>query len=250
MADRDGILGKIRALLNTAAEDSGATEGERTNAIVMAQRLMNKYRIEEHELAKGGKAMPSGIKSEDGGDYKQGRMWIVDVMEAVAGPMTVDVINRRYVGGSRATLVGRPEAIAYVRLATEWVVPQLSLACDAALIIERNGAKNAGVAWSWGETIRFKRSFFFGATRRLRDRLEEIFEEEQEETGACTDLVVSDRQAVDDYYASMGMKVRMRAVTIAGVDASGATAGARAANRVDLDPSNKVSRGAARELGC
>lgn len=243
MADRDGILGKIRALLNTAALDSGATEGERTNAIVMAQRLMNKHRIEGHELAKGGKAMPSGITSEDGGNYKQGRMWIVDVMEAVAHPMTVDVINRRYVGGNQATLVGRPEAIAYVRLVTDWLVPQLSMACDAAAILERCNAKLAGYSWGPGDTIRFKRSFFFGATRRLQERLEEMFEEEQEEVGVG--LVVCDRKAVDDYYNLQGMKIRTRQVTVAGLDASGAREGVRAANQADLNPSNKVDTGGA-----
>lgn len=236
MADRQNILGKIRALLNTADEDSGATEGERSNAIAMVQKLMTKHRIEEHELAKAdGRKLLPGIIMADGGDYKQGRLWIGRLMQAIAEPMTVDVVYGRYVGGARITLVGRPESIGYVKLVRDWIVPQLMRECDTGMDRDRTGAINAGMPWTFAESIRYKRSFYFGAVGRLRDRLAPEGDE-----GVGTEIVLSDRAAIDEAYELAGMDIRTKAVSTASLDTFAAMAGESAGNRVDIDPRNKV----------
>lgn len=247
MADRENIIEKIRKMLALADERNGGTEGERSNAMAMAQALMMKHRIEEYELAQAeGRHLLPGIVMVDIGDFKQGRMWIPDLMRAIADPMVVDSIWSPRVGGSGFVLVGRPESIAYVQLLTNWIVPQLVRHGDVELNKERTSAQRAGAPWLPGHSITFRRSFYAAAVQRLTVRLEQALAVPT--AGSGQELVLSDKKAVEDYYAAQGISLSSHKSALSPMEAFAYGCGHAAGDKVDINPSNKVNPRAALEL--
>lgn len=248
-AKREGAIARVRKLLALAAEEGGGTEGERNNAAERAQALVLKWRIEDEELARatGRSALP-GIKEEGVGRLTMGDHWKYDLYYAVSDPVAVDTVYYNAPKFVRVVnLVGRPDMIAYTKLVVEWIMPQLVGECEVALRLARIDAlangEESGERWGPGDTIRFKRSFYAGATGALKRRLAKG----ARETSGSTELVRSDRAALDDYYGDDAPVESSRRASE--LDYSAAAAGHAAGQAVDVDPSNKVGGGDRAEVG-
>jgi hypothetical protein len=274
------VVDKIRKLLAVADADSGATDGERDAAMLAATRLMARHQIDEAAVraAGDGPARPPGIVAVDLGSYDRLRWWEYDLAYVIGRVVTVDAIYVEDPPGVRnTTLVGREEAVAYVRLLHGWLVPQLMT--DAQIVVDaeagyrrlRGDFSTALEGLTLDDLLRpggivvpgvgvrrrsamtlddylavYRESFYRGACLRVGERLEAIHAAEVGAIG--TDLVLSDRAALRDYYGPDAPDVVDDSAKRA-EDVEALSTGYAVGDRVDLDPSNKVDAGAPRQLG-
>lgn len=235
MTDRENIVRKIQALLSLADETGGGTEAECALAAARAQALMLKHRVEERELGSVNRSALPGVECVEVGVFPIGRFWYGDLLGSVGEPVAV---TWHYVALSSATwrihCVGRPDMIAYTRLVTDWIAPQLQYECDLALVRRKRVAADEWSPWGPGDTIRFRKSFYRGACARIRARLQEAMDVEP-----GTDLIISDRAAVDEFNERLGIQMVAHNRQI---DVYAETEGDEAGGRVDIDPRNKIDR--------
>lgn len=247
LTPRQAIIAQVQALLALADGVGGATAGEQANAAAMAQAKILKHRVEEQELANTeGRHLLPGIEKVDGGNYKQGQLWIIRLMEAIGRPVTVDVINHPRDGSCRVDLVGRPDMIAYVEVLRNWIVPQIERLCSEELAMYRYDVEYSGHVYKPGHTIKFKRSFYLGAVETIGKRLEWAARQNVKGTA----LVLSDRAHIDDFFEKNDMNIKNYRINVSPLEYAGMAAGKEAGNRVDIDPNNKVSQTAHQELSC
>lgn len=247
---RDKVMDRVRKLLALASEEGGGTEGERNNALAKAQELMAKFQIEEFELAQaqGRESLP-GIEMEVVAKLSLKDYWRYHLYYAIGEGVQVDALYAQRGMTKVVTLVGRPEAIEYVKTTVDWLVPQLELeqVKAAAELKEspewglakrfRNSGEMAAIA------IDHRRSFLEAAVFAVEHRLS-MARRERGELGSA--LVLSDRAAKDEFYGDH-KPVEQEAEVRPGV---GSRDGHEAGSRVDLNPSNKVAAEAPRkELG-
>lgn len=234
----DSVIDKVRKLLAVAAPDSGATDGERAAAVDAAQRLMTRYRLDEAAVraAGDGPSMPTDVVAVDLGDFVPRDYWALDLLTAIGQVVTVDAVFVQTGARRAVTLIGRDASVAYVRLLYGWLRPQIE--ADAVVIVEaeRGYRELMGRAPTADDLDRYREGFYAGAIGRVHERLEAA---QAREAGAYgTDLVVSDRAALERYY---GDDAPQRVDTVRPMDAEAAISGYRAGDRVDLDPANKVA---------
>jgi hypothetical protein len=241
VSERETIIERIRKLLSLADEHGGGTEPERHAAVERAQHLMLKYQIEERELAgaAGRSALP-GIESSAVGVFSRGQYWRGDLLHEIGKTVTVDAIFYTGPSGRRFSLVGRPDAIAYVRTLAAWIEPQLIRDCAAALDATRRNRYE----FTAGDVRAFKRTFYTTAIVTIGDRLEAAGREVLQTDGGMA-LVRSDRAALKEFYGDDAPKLT-EAAPLRDLDAM--LLGQRAGQNADIDPNEHVEAGAAREL--
>lgn len=235
MSDREDVLERVRKLLALANEESGAGEHERDNAAERAQVLMVKNRIEEHELEK---ERESAIE-----DVRVGPMpeWKGELLGEIGrNGAGVDAVFDRNSDPRIWFLVGRPEDIAYVQMLHSWLVPQLEAECEIGLNIIRSRPDLR--SWDqWVEprdSIEFRESFFHGAVGAIAARLRAANREAEAESTTGTDLVRSDRAALDEFYGDKKpTKSPPRVVRGPAADLGWSTGQA-----ADINPGNKVEQ--------
>lgn len=251
MAEWAAVLRRIQGLLALASEDGGGTEEERDAAAAKAQSLMLKYRVSQDDLAgaAGRESLP-GIEREFLGLFKQGSMWQKDLYHAVSVPVGVDTLYSSGLRGKRLSLVGRPDAIAYVKTMVEWLLPQLELECAAALVRQKEEnprlftlIEQGGWAYSAAEiaaaTMEFKKSFYEHASEQIGWRLTAAAAREP-----GTDLVRSDKAAMDEFYGER----KPKQVEHSPYDGIGAGAGMSAGREADLNPDRRVGAADNRQI--
>lgn len=269
----DDVIDKVRKLLALADAGSGATDGERDAALAAATRVMARYQLDEADVraAGTGPARPAGIDAVDFGSYPREMWWLLyDLAYVIGQVVTVDAVYVEDPPGVRnVSLIGRAAQIGYVRAVHGWVVPQLQADAHVIVEAERGYRRLRGDFTSAldGLTIEdliagpivvpglgarrrrdvtldeylsaYRESFYRGACARIYERLSAIHAAVVGDRG--TDLVVSDRAALDAYYgddAPQAIEDKDRAD-----DIDAMRAGAAVGDRIDLDPSNKVDSG-------
>lgn len=232
----DDVIAKVRKILQLAG-DSGATEGEREAAAEAATRLMIRHRITQDDLDAAGEGPHRvDVVAEDVGLFGPTTYWALDLLTAIGQVVTVDAVFIEDGAGDRATtLVGRPDAVAWVRLLYGWIRPQVEH--DARVIVhaEESYRRFMGRPPTPDDLDRYRDGFYAGATQRLHERLVDVVADEA--GGRGTDLVVSDRAALARYY---GDDAPRQVDTAREIDAEAVVSGYRAADRVDLRPGARL----------
>lgn len=244
------VVDKVVKLLALASEDGGGTEAERNLAAEKAQALMLEHRIDQAALenARGREALP-GIERVRLGKFTQRDYWKYDLYYALGEQVGVDAIYTGDLGSKRVSLVGRPDSIEYVQALADWLIPQLSLECEKALLEAKEEPDSRWEQWrAYGAgavsslTMDFRRSFYEAAVAKIRDRLS-MAAREKGELGMA--LVRSDQAAKDEFYGDSKPEVR----EIDTYTGRGTVSGLEAGDRADINPASRVEGGSRKELG-
>lgn len=163
MANHEKILERVQKMLNLA-NDAGASEGERDNALRMAHATLAKYNLElaDVESHNNGKEARGEPREEDYIKF-YGRPWARHCAKAVGELFFCSYL---YMSASRATdtkhyFVGRHSNVATACLMSEFVVQ--SIMKEGKREQRRHRENNAWL-----------REFCWGAARTIQQRVKEI----------------------------------------------------------------------------
>lgn len=162
--DKDRIVARVRKML-TLANDAGATEGERDNALRMAHATIAKYNLDLAEIEASGR---KGADDEPRAEYVEifyGRPWARIAVHAAARLFFCEYVYTPAEKGkdTKHRFFGRrSNALAAIEL-SKFLVE--SIAKEAR---KRSRAAGAG--------NEYLRSFAVGAAHRVRERVDEIIE--------------------------------------------------------------------------
>jgi hypothetical protein len=275
-AKHDAVISKITKLLALGADGSGATSAEREQAQRRAADLMARYQIAQLDLddAKQGTISEDRVPIDGMTDGWRGAL-PGRIAKAMGGDVYTTTVNR-----TRKTyhIVGRPETLAFARTLTDALIPWLEIECESSLqhAISRGATGTCSRCDGAGETRRlkgggytddvhtcptcdgtgivplnrrvFRREFYDAATRTIAGRLRAQRAKTANEVGGqgkSTDLVRSDKAAIERYYEDAGLKLRSVSSRVTGGAADGLNAGRDAGTRADLKPNSKVGKGRA-----
>lgn len=219
----DRILERVRKLL-AMANDERANEGERDNALRMANNIMAKYQIEMADvpLEQREKDDPIGRFEEEGWNLAWNNMMRNSIAK---------LFDCRYFQGGkinatrgRHVFVGRGANATTAMLMSDWIV-------RAAL---READKVAGHRLTAGG-----RSFGLGVAARLSERVNALIKDSNAELKVSTgrDLVIIRQNAQDanEAWIAANMKVgKSRALRKSSVDADAYFAGRSHADSINL----------------
>lgn len=256
------IIEKLRKLLALADEESGATEGEREAAAARAAKLMAKYDIDRSEIGSADDQLAGNIGAWPWRRITRDEAWIQMLATAVAVGLgnTVEVLAQRCRDTDAIEyavfLLGSEVKTEFVTRITDYLIPQLTLECEAALLRRKEQyaerrSNEASLApmkpWSAGDTKAFRHAFLKTAAQRLRWRVKEAYDAATEEAGTGTELVLSsERDELDEFIEEHGIKTEQRRATISSRE--GQVAGHQAAAKVDVMPGSKVGQGGKYQL--
>lgn len=219
------ILDKVRKMLNLA-NDAGASEGERDNALRMAHALLAKHNLDMSQVDMSG----GGQGEARGEDHikVRSKMWMAHVANAVAKLMFCTCYMTKRHDGLELTYIGRISNVTTAKEMTDYLIES----------IRREGAKFAK-----GDS-RAHLSFNKGATARIVDRCTVLrVDAERASQGASTgtSLVLAsvyktELQANQDYLASKGIRLgKVRGGRQGVTDATAYAAGSQYGNSVSLN---------------
>ena len=277
------IIEKLRKLLALADEESGATEGEREAAAARAAKLMAKYDIDRSEIGPADDQLAGNIGAWPWRRITRDEAWIQMLATAVAVGLgnTVEVLAQRCRDTDAieyaVVLLGSEVKTEFVARITDYLIPQLTLECEAALLRRKEqyaerrsnevslakqlreapdphglgrfmmGPPEPMKPWSAGDTKAFRQAFLKTAAQRLRWRVKEAYDAATEEAGTGTELVLrSERDELDDFIEELGIKTEQRRAKISSRE--GQVAGHQAAAKVDVMPGSKVGQGGKHQL--
>lgn len=277
------IIEKLRKLLALADEESGATEGEREAAAARAAKLMAKYDIDRSEIGPADDHLAGNIGAWPWRRITRDEAWIQMLATAVAVGLgnTVEVLAQRCRDTDAIEyavfLLGSEVKTEFVARITDYLIPQLTLECEAALLRRKEqyaerrsnevslakqlreapdphglgrfmmGPPEPMKPWSAGDTKAFRQAFLKTAAQRLRWRVKEAYDAATEEAGTGTELVLrSERDELDDFIEELGIKTEQRRAKISSRE--GQVAGHQAAAKVDVMPGSKVGQGGKHQL--
>ena len=277
------IIEKLRKLLALADEESGATEGEREAAAARAAKLMAKYDIDRSEIGSADDQLAGNIGAWPWRRITRDEAWIQILATAVAVGLgnTVKVLARRCRDTDAIEyavfLFGSEVKTEFVARITDYLIPQLRLECEAALLRRKEqyaerrsnevslakqlreesdphglglfmmGPPEPMKPWSAGDTKAFRQAFLKTAAQRLRWRVKAAYDAATEEAGTGTELVLrSERDELDDFIEELGIKTEQRTAKISSRE--GQVAGHQAAAKVDVMPGSKVGQGGKHQL--
>lgn len=231
--DQERIIGKVRKLLSLA-NDSGATESERENAMRQAHAFLTKYNLDMAQVeASGGAA--SEVRERDFLEVR-GSPWVRRVAHGLAVLFFCQYFYQKGRGKvDNHFFVGR---LSNVQTAKE-MLPYLvkSIRAEAYRLAPNDGA--------------FRTTFLKAAARRVFDRCEELVKEPLPDAVAGTALVVAnyydtERAANEAFLAARGERVKQVASRERFVGAAGHAEGVAFGNSVSLN--RQVSGGQKRRL--
>lgn len=250
------IIEKLRKLFALAAEDSGATEAERNNAAAQAAKLMAKYDIDRAEVGEDSGSAHGTIGAVPWRTIKRNDIWqqLLATSISVGLGNPVEVLGRVGGAGREVYMIGDPVKVEFVQRLADYLIPQLEIECEAALLARKESYAQAPridgltvVPWKAGDTKRFRQAFLKTAAQALRGRIEDAYREETESVGG-TDLILrSDRDRVNDFMDDNDIRVRQSKTRVSSF--AGAAAGNEASRRVDIQPGSKLGGGGRHRLG-
>lgn len=194
MQKLDKIRAKITALLKKNSEN-GATESEANAAMMIAARLMDEHGITMNDIKNNTEAARDFVKTAAG--EKSGTLHPIDqfVVTSIAAYTDTKVWNAKSWGKVGPT--GRQN--------TESIVTFYGYSVDVELALYIREICKTAMETEWwkfaeklpqGSRRSQRKSFMIGMALRLRDRLQEL-KEENTVKGNSTDLVVLKNQLVE-----------------------------------------------------
>lgn len=237
----DPVLRKIRGLLDKA--EASSFEAESSALFAKAAELMGRHRITEAMIDAGRRPTDRGrIIQLDiqlgSGPYVRARLDLVDSVSEASGCRIVTATGW---DGRIATVIGYETDVYAVDV------------LYTSLMIQATVAMKGETVPVGENTTAFRRSFLFGFSERVAERLREanriVTDEIQAEAGDSVALVLVDRKkAVDeDLFRRYGKLGSLGAS--AGIGGSGVGAGRAAGARADLAGSRSVAGGSNRAIG-
>lgn len=268
----DPIIDKLRKLFALADESSGAGEHERNAAAAQAAKLMAKYDIDQAEVGSDPDSPASRAGLRVWRSLSRNELWIQMLATSISLGLgsPVEVLGRQRDGKRQCYMIGSEVKVEFVTRLAEYLIPQLKIECEAALLHRKeeyaaNGNRPPALAadfaddpdisalirpkakpWTGADTRKFRQAFLKTAACEIKDRIESAYQEETDGTG--TELVLrSERDDVNAYMAENDIHVRQRKTQISSQE--GYRAGKVAAASVDVTPGAKVASGARHQLG-
>ena len=173
---REWVIDRVRKLM-ALANDAGAAEGERDNALRMAHNLLTKYNLELSDVGEKEKIEPRDLHSRT----YYGRPWARVASGAVAELFFCEYL---YVGAGDAKLtrhyfIGRESNATTAMMMAEFIVNSIAREGKRRNSLEGTGRN----AWY--------RSFCTGAAYRLVSRVKEMMKETPPEAQPGTALVLA-----------------------------------------------------------
>ena len=269
---RDKVIGRIQALLAKVAPDSGATEGERDAAQRKVADLMTRYSVDMLDVDDADRG---SIDDESADVHGMTEKWRGELRGRILTALGGDWFYTRWSRTrTRYTYVGRPEQLQVARALAEHLEPWLEIECEAALTkaladgLRGTCSRCDGEGWTrrlkgggYSDDEHecptclgtgsvplnrrvFRREFYDAANRRIRGRLAAQRRATANEAGGKgTELVRSDKAAVERYYEQQGIELRSVSSSSAGGAWAGRAAGAEAGERASLSPGGRVDGG-------
>ncbi len=239
--DADPVLRKIRGLLEKA--EASTFEEESSALFAKAAELMGRHRITEAMIDAGRRPTDRGaIIGRDvqlgSGPYVRARL---DLLDTVAEASCCRVVTSTGWDGRVGTVVGHETDVSAVDV------------LYTSLLIQATVAMKGETVPVGEHTTAFRRSFLFGFSERVAERLREanriVTDEIQADTSDSVALVLVDRKkAVDEDLFRRYGKLRSLGAS-AGLGGSGVGAGRAAGGRADLAGSRVVAAGSNRAIG-
>lgn len=215
------IIVKIKKMM-ALANDAGASDGERENAMRMAYNIMAKYNLDEDDLAEkelrqileyAGKTSP----------------WARRIANSLAGLFFCNYYTQRSGVASTHKFVGKAANAMTASIMTEYVIK--SIRSEAGKVARKNGYPN-----NW------KTSFYKGAANTITTRCLDLIEAQKNTMTktAGTGLVLasfydSERAANDKFTAEQGIRLRTKACSEQRPTAAGFNAGKEFGNGINLN---------------
>lgn len=233
--DLDRILERVRKLLAVAGDDR-ANEGERDNALRMANNLMAKHQLDASMIPTEQRDRDDPLGRFDGQGFST--VWIHHIRNHIGR-----LFDCRYLMGEKVNAtqqkfiyVGRASGATSAMLMAEWIVRAAIKEADriGGHRLSKNGRScGTGFAYRLGERV----------SEILRTQAASVALEHNldvESTGRALMVIHSNALAEADEWMADNMKVRdARKARHSHVNADAWYAGAAAANRVNL--SKKVN---------
>lgn len=216
-AQKERAIDRINALLNTAAEGSGATDAERDTALKLAVEIMKRHAIDEGELRLATKVediehrmYDSFIKNKF--EVKEWRRWTA---HAVASAFMVKSYN---IGSDRFIFVGRPSDIDIAEQVYKSLINQLQLMVDRDAAVSLKDHKHGGVGAKGGlDPLAWRKNYLEAAAMVLSHRLHELAATkvthdtvpEEETENVVNAIVLVQDEAIKDYMGEHFQPVKM-----------------------------------------
>ena len=238
---RDVIRGRIRALLNQAADQEGTPEGEIFEA--KALELLVRHGLTEQDLLDGDAADPREIVERTvdvTGSYLPQRLGL---FAALASALHCACATRTLGGANRRVIVvGARRHVD--RLDLLW--PMLDSHMAGRAVRLRSAAGDPA------ETARMRRSFMVGFARGVSVRLRDIESRVAEDHTTGAALALRDYGRLAEEELARRYRVRASRASSAEIDSSALGDGLRAASDVDLGARRMTPRRAieAQAPGC
>lgn len=238
--DTDPVLRKIRGLLDKA--EASTFEEESSALFAKAAELMGRYRITEAMIDAGRRPVDRGkiIKRNillGSGPYVRARL---DLLNNVSEASCCRLVTSTGWDGRVGTVIGHKTDVSAVDV------------LYTSLMIQATVAMNAEIVPVGENTLSFRRSFLFGFSGRVAERLREanriVTDEIESDSSDSVALVLVDRKkAVDeDVFRRYG---RLRSLSrSASLGGAGVGAGRAAGGQADLAGSRGVTGGSNRAI--
>lgn len=201
----DKIISRVRKML-ALANDDGASEGERDNALRMAYNMIAKYNLSMSSIESNG----AEVRIDECWTYRR-QPWTISVTNSIANLFFCNYYYVKIKGNvAQHHFVGKDSNAVTARYMAEFVVTS---------IIAQGRKESRAI----GEPSAWRRSFFMGAADRIRSRIIELRKEEgdsnkKDVASGGTSLVLasvydSERKANEDWLASQGVSLRTKKIT-------------------------------------
>jgi hypothetical protein len=230
-AEQDRILSRIRKMMRLA-NDAGATEGERDNAMRMIHATLAKYNLEMSQVEDSDPAQQE--KRERMAAAFLGKPWACQIAMSVAHLYFCKYFSSRAPGNGGPAqkanhhFVGRHSNVITAQEMAQWVVETVNKEAQRF-------QRTMGVGY--GEY----RAFAQAAALRIYERCKQIrAESEKQSENACTGLIVANLYrtemiANDAFLNDAGVKLRQSRSQSEAPGARARAAGAAFGNNVSLN---------------
>lgn len=212
MADREGIIKKVQALLNKA--ESTTYEQEADAFYAKAQDLMLQYAVDEAELEAAGKKKNESIVIRNvfikrGWPGTEARQVFLNLIAKSFGCRTF-----LWTGTDQVAVVGYESDTMFVEMLF------LSVNLQSVSAGRREVKEAKARASEWGEKFgeaAFRRGFMYGYLMRVAERVKERYDKKIEEVSESTAIVLSDKgKEVDgwikDRFSMVDKKTRAKQI--------------------------------------
>lgn len=181
--ERIEMMRKIEQLLNKTTE-KGATEAEAESAILMAQKLMAKYHIQEKELNLGQEPVNEVFRKSTG--YKAMAQWSIQILQLIAKNFRC----KSYLSNKEAAFIGE-EADLEIAIKLYKMVSDIAERGTKKIRRQyrKEGNSTGGVADS------YLRGFISGLEAALKAQ----FQQETEDNAGFALVLVTPQAVVENY---------------------------------------------------